>query len=409
MPRLTRSSMRRALPATALVAAAVAVLAGLLPGCSGDDPASPQGGTPYRLVAPLENAVTDVPLLANQPTTVTVTLQLPPDIPLVSAAEIDVAATLDHVRIDGIPLWKLIARKMSRLLGKADEVGATATIRVGSDPLTVCESGISYGPFMVSHGTALVVDPPTVSADDATLDVINMGSMVLCITITANIDATLSVDAVAMDITEGRCASPANFAGTWTGTYSCGNSCVEPFGGDITLVVTQNGTQVSYTDDAGDTFTGVVCGDKLTFERFGEFSTERGTLTLESDGSATKRSTWRSNSPPYCGGDCIDYLTRSSGGGDCTPLLITSGQPPNGRINQAYSFVPTTSGGEGQVTRWAIPVLPIPGLETQNNGTLSGTPTGAAYGTWDVRVTVYDQCDPEAQVVAQTYTISITE
>jgi len=53
--------------------------------------------------------------------------------------------------------------------------------------------------------------------------------------------------------------------------------------------------------------------------------------------------------------------------------------------------------------------VPIPGLETQNNGTLAGTPTGAAFGTWDVRVTVYDQCDPEAQVVIQVYTISITE
>jgi hypothetical protein len=35
MPRSTRSSLRRALPATALVAAAVAVLAGFLPGCWG--------------------------------------------------------------------------------------------------------------------------------------------------------------------------------------------------------------------------------------------------------------------------------------------------------------------------------------------------------------------------------------
>ena len=70
-------------------------------GCSDDDPAGPQGGTPNLLVAPLDNAVVDVQLTANQPTTVNFTLQLPPDIPSITAAEIDIAATLDHVRVDG--------------------------------------------------------------------------------------------------------------------------------------------------------------------------------------------------------------------------------------------------------------------------------------------------------------------
>lgn len=410
MPRHRRIPGRRPLQALAL-ALAVAGLAALaqLAGCSGDDPAGPGGATPYRLVAPLESAVADVPLQANVPTTVTFSLQLPPDIPLVTAAEIDIAGTIDHVRIDGIPLWQLIARKVSRLFGKADDIGATATIRIGSDPQTVCETGIEYGPFQVSHGTSLVVTPPTVSADAATLEVINLGSMTLCLTITANIDATLSVDAVAMDIAEGHCDSPGNFAGTWTGVYDCGNSCVEPFGGDVEMVVTQQGTTASYTDDGGETFTGVVCGDMFRFERIGASSTERGTMTLQPDGTAIKRSTWRSHEPPYCGGDCVDYLTRTSGGGNCPALVITSGAPPTGHFGQVYSFTPTTSGGQGQVTRWAIATVPIPGLETLSGGTLYGTPTAQAIGTWEVRVTVYDQCEPEAQVVNQTYMLTITE
>lgn len=401
--RRSTQPMSRLAPA----ACALALLA-TLAGCSDDDPAGPRAGEPYRLVAPLENAVEGVPLVANQPTTIALTLQLPPDIPTVESAVIDVAGTLEHVTIDGIPLWKLIARKVARLLGKADDIGATATIRVGSNPETVCESGIAYGPFTVSHGTALVVEPATATADQATLQVINMGAMTICLTVTANIDAMLSVDAVVMDIAEGRCDTPADFSGTWTGTWQCGNSCGEPFGGDITMVVTQQGTNASYTDQGGDTFTGVVCGNMFRFEFNGESYRERGTLTLGEDGTATKRSTWRNHSPPHCGGDCVDQLVRA-GGGDCPPLVITSGPPPAGRVGQPYVFTVTTSGGQGQVTRWAIPQTPIPGLETQSGASLVGTPTAEAIGTWEVNVTVYDNCQPQGQVVNQTYTLTITE
>lgn len=397
------------LPRPGLAASLVFLtLLACLPGCSDDGPAGPAGDAPYRLVAPLENAVVDVPLLANQPTTINLTIQLPPDIGLVESAEIDVEGTLEHVTIDGIPLWKLIARKAARLFGQADDIGATATIRVGSNPETVCESGILYGPFTVSHGTALVVDPPTATADAATLEVINLGLMTICLTVTANIDATLSVDAVAMDIAEGRCDSPTNFSGTWNGTWGCRNNCGVDDGGDITMVVTQDGTDASYTDQGGATYTGVVCGNMFRFEYVGEDYRERGTLTLTGANTAVKRSTWRSHTPPYCGGDCTDNLVRADFG-NCPQLVIASGAPPTGHFGQAYSFTPTTSGGQGQVTRWAIPTLPIPGLETLGNGTLAGTPTAQAIGTWEVRVTVYDQCDPEAQVVNQDYTLTITE
>lgn len=380
----------------------------LLTACSSDDPAKPGNGSPYRLVAPLENAVVDVQLTANQPTTLNLTLQLPPDIPLITAAQIDIAGTLDHVRIDGIPLWKLVARKAARLLGKADDFGATATLRVGSDPETVCETGVQYGPFEVSHGTSLVVTPETVAADGATLQIINMGSMTVCLTITPNFDALLSVEAVAMDITEGNCSSPSNFAGTWNGTYQCGNDCGTPFGGDVQLVVTQNGTQASYTDQGGDTFSGVVCGDMFRFEYTGTDFVERGTLTLDGPNAATKRSTWRSTTAPYCGGNCVDYVTREATG-NCPPLSITSGAPPTGRIGQPYFYQVTTSGGQAPIARWAIPTETIPGLEYQENGILSGTPLAEAFGTWVVEVTVYDACAGTKQIINRTYELTITE
>ena len=380
----------------------------LITGCSSDNPVAPKTNTPYHLVAPLENAIVNLPLTANQPTTFSFTLQLPPDIPLLTAAEIDIAGTLDHVSINGIPLWKLIARKAARLLGGAEDVGATATLRVGSDPQTVCEAGVLYGPFEVSHGTSLVVSPESVTVDESTLQIINLGAMTVCMTITANVDATLSVDAVAMDIAEGNCSSPSNFAGTWNGTYECGDSCNTLFGGNIQLVVTQSGTEASYTDDGGDSFSGVVCGNMFRFEYTGTDFVERGTLTLDGPNIATKRSTWRSTTEPYCGGDCVDYLTREATG-NCPPLVITSGAPPAGHVGQPYFYQVTTSGGEEPISRWAIPAETIPGLEFQENGILSGTPLASAIGTWIVDVTVYDACPNEKALVNRTYELTITE
>jgi hypothetical protein len=89
--------------------------------------------------------------------------------------------------------------------------------------------------------------------------------------------------------------------------------------------------------------------------------------------------------------------------------VITSGVPPAGHIGQPYFFQVTTSGGQGLVTRWAIPVELIPGLDFQDNGILSGTPTAAAFGTWSVQVTAYDMCDPESQTVEQLYSITSGE
>lgn len=397
------------LPTAMIPALLILAACALSGGCSGDDgPGQPQDPQPQRVVAELEGAVADVQLTAGVPSTLVFTLQLPPDLAPVTAAEIDVAATLDHVQVDGVPLWQLIARKAARLFGGDEDLGATAFIRIGDDPETVCEAGILYGPFTVSQGTSLVVDPETAAADGPTLQIINSGSTVLCLTVTANIDAEFSVDALAVDLVTGDCAAPADFAGTWTGTYQCGNSCGAPFGGDVTITVTQDGEDASYVDQSGDTYTGRVCGDTFHFERIDGDEIERGTMILDGPNAATKRSTWRGTSPPNCSGDCVDVLTRA-GPGDCPPLVITSGQPPNGRVGQPYHFEPATSGGQGSVTRWAIPTLPIPGLETLSSGVLTGTPAAGTAGSWEVRVTVYDSCPEGPQTVNRSYTIVIAE
>lgn len=276
--------------------------------CS-DDPSAP-GQEPTLFVAPLEGAIDGIQLIADQPSDVLFTLQLPPEIPAVSAAEVDIAATLDYVRIDGTSLPRLIARKAGRVLGRGEDLGAMAYFRIGEDAATVCADGTLYGPFTISHGASLSVDPPTATADGAALEIINTGSMTLCMTITANFDAILSVDGIAMDLEEGQCDPPADFSGVWTGTYQCSNFCGDGFGGAIELTVTQSGSQASYTDDGGATFTGRVCGSAFRFERITGEEIERGTLTLTGPGTAVKRSTWRGRTSPYCWGNCVDQLTR---------------------------------------------------------------------------------------------------
>ena len=375
-------------------------------GCSDDGPSAPRDTTPQRILTPLEGAVSDVPLVAGVPTQIELTLYLPPDIGAVDAATIDVAATLEQVSIDGIPLLRLIARKIGRMIGVAENHSAVATIRIGADPDTVCEEGILYGPFEVAHETSLMVSPETAEADAATLQIINNGVMTVCVVVTSDFDATLSVEGVALDLVEADCAAPVNFAGTWTGSYECGNGCGEPFGGPIELTVTQNGSQASYTDDLGVTFTGRVCGDTFRFEHIGSDYIERGMLVFDGPNAAVKRSTWRNNFAPFCGGDCVDILTRAATS-DCPPLVITNGPPPDGRVGQPYLFTAATSGGSGDVTRWVVFEVPIPGLNEDTASSLSGTPTADAVGTWEVRVVAYDSCPSGTQTVQETYTLTI--
>jgi hypothetical protein len=54
-------------------------------------------------------------------------------------------------------------------------------------------------------------------------------------------------------------AATANFAGPWSGTYTCTDTCTNaPFGGSVQLTVTQDSTgKASCTDEAGTTF---LCG-----------------------------------------------------------------------------------------------------------------------------------------------------
>jgi hypothetical protein len=140
----------------------------------------------------------------------------------------------------------------------------------------------------------------------------NAGPFALCLEVLSPVGGTFGLDGWVVDV-EHDCAVPAtDFSGTWTGTYQCSNSCTgQPFGGVSQITVTQDGAgRASYTDDGSETFSGTACGNEFRFVRNASQSTERGVLRLTAAGRAEKRSTWRYSMSPYCGGECVDTLSR---------------------------------------------------------------------------------------------------
>jgi hypothetical protein len=275
-----------------------------------DDDENPEGGT-RRVTVGLEGAVQNIRVEPDQPAEFIFTFQLPPSVGVVEALELDIEGSMRHVRVEDVSLLDAILGLFTRsdLLG---EQTAQAVMRVGVDPGTVCSEGTLYGPFNLTMTTSPQVTPDSADATPGTVQLINTGAMIVCVTVTSTVGALFSVDSLDVEFTEGTCQPAADFEGTWTGEYTCGNSCDQPFGGDIEITVDQNGTNATYTDDGGSTFSGRVCGNMFRFERRTAFEIERGTLTLDSENTATKISTWRSTAPPYCGGDCVDHLVRDT-------------------------------------------------------------------------------------------------
>ncbi len=289
---------------------ALGLLALLNFGC-GDDSKSTGGGNqnqPVRVTIPLDSALVDVPLLANQTTTIPLALYLPPGLKVVDSVEIDVAATMEHV--EASLSGRVSALKRLALLVPGQAV-AQAIVRISDNPETVCDEGAAYGPYQITATSLGNPDPENIALAGSSMEVINAGTTYLCLEIVSTEDAMFSLDEVEALVTQHDCDFPANLAGLWLGTYQCGNSCGEPFGGDVDLTITQTGTTASYTDGGGDVYNGYVCGNQFRFERIDPDEIERGTLTLIDANHAVKRSTWRGRTFPFCHGNCLDTLVRA--------------------------------------------------------------------------------------------------
>ena len=146
--------------------------------------------------------------------------------------------------------------------------------------------------------------------DQPSIQIVNRGTVTLCLLMQSSVDAMVSIGEVAMNVTQSECLDAADFSGTWEGTYKCDNSCGGEFGGSMLLTVSQKGTNASYVDDEKYTYTGTVCGDVFRFTRSDNVETESGTFTLIDANTAVKRSTWRSLSQFTCFGNCVDSLYR---------------------------------------------------------------------------------------------------
>ena len=183
---------------------------------------------------------------------------------------------------------------------------------------SVCSDGELYGPFSVSIDesfAAAAVTPASQQASQTTLDVINTGSLSICVQVVAMIDATVDLNRLAIE--KADCAStPANIHGTWTGTYSCDGNCPAPPGTPVSLDISQSSEDpyvATYTDTTGATYSGTVCGNRFSYK--GGVSNnydESGTFVLNADGvTATKTSTYTDVPPNNCTGTCTDELTRA--------------------------------------------------------------------------------------------------
>ncbi len=281
----------------------------LIVGCTTSS--EPADGVTHDILVPLEDALTDVVLQANQTTEVVVTLHVPPTVGVVESAVLDVSATLEHLSISNVFQPSNVPGLAKALSGQ--ELGE-ALIRVGDDAATACQQGDLYGPYSIA-GSLIepLIDVETIELNQSTIQTVNAGFAILCMQIFSTFNATLNVTQLEGTVTEGECGTPADFSGVWNGTFNCTDSCDEPWGGDIELTVTQDGSTASYEDWSGDQYTGTVCGNLFRFERIESHETERGTMTLEGANQATKRSTWRGRSAPFCGGNCVDHLTRGAG------------------------------------------------------------------------------------------------
>jgi hypothetical protein len=292
-----------------VLAAATATLGGCSGSSASDGDGAPQPRTDHHTVTIGELAA-GVSVVAGVPTTIVYTSAIPPS--PVLGMTVDLLATLPnvHVSTPGSLLDALTALV----------AGPSATLAVRIAPAsptaleTVCASGLLVGTYTVGldpSSAPNAADPASAAANATALTIINGGTYVTCLEVTSPVDATFSVDGTVVAVTHDCPPGTASFAGSWVGTYECSSSCGGAFGGSITMDVTEtsDGNAV-YADQGGATFRGPVCAREFRFARNTAFETERGILTLNANGTATKRSSYRGTFPPFCSGDCVDQLHR---------------------------------------------------------------------------------------------------
>jgi len=251
---------------------------------------------------------TNVPLASGALQKIVGTYQTPkvPGPLALNALTVDVGATLGSVT-----LTKPGSQKATPAFGFAAPdsplVEVTLFVAPATDEATVCDTGIAYGPYTITQSGLTSVD--SLEADQATLSIINTGSVAICVAMLPHQDRTLNVARVAVTATTCEVGAE-DIAGIWSGTYACNNSPCDDDGGDITLTITQApGSHSAHYADSEAEYDGTVCGGVFRFNGAGPGYTEKGTFIRQSDGTATKSSRWVSDDFA-CSGTCSDTLAR---------------------------------------------------------------------------------------------------
>jgi len=269
-----------------------------------------------RATLPIPASAGTLTLAAGLPATAVFPIDLDPAVEL-TAVTLDLAATLPSVTV-GFPA------RGGTDAARAAAGSAQVSLRVASvaNGDSVCETGTLYGPFEVpldggSRPTS--ISPGTVAATPGTVSLLQGGLLVACVQATYPVAAQARLGGLAVEYTEQPCAeAPGDFAGAWTGTYQCSYSCGESFGGETSFTIALEGKAATISD-GGPGYTGHVCGDRLRFASASPYEREHGEMVLGASGTATRTSTYRSNSGPGCHGECTETLTRAGTGGGSGP------------------------------------------------------------------------------------------
>lgn len=198
---------------------------------------------------------------------------------------------------------------------------ASVSVRIGPMSMedTVCADGDDAGSVSFALNSVYQptgeTEPTELEAPETALGHMNELSFSACYTIEVPVDGTLTLTHLPVwaEIFQDCDALPMDMFGHWEGTYSCTNTCGEGESGDVSLEITQDGVQASYTDEAGASYAGAVCGSSFVFAGGVEGGDgldgyfESGQLTVIDEETATKSSWWTSGT---CGGLCTDQLHR---------------------------------------------------------------------------------------------------
>lgn len=277
-------------------------------------------------------AMKNVQITAGVPFEYKFTYTIPGDLTSKGDVTINLARTLQNVTLSSSPVaenpfWDTVTLLAQALIKSAyaqnvETAMITAYISYPGDP-NVCSSAQRYGPYSISGvvGAALSGDTDSVTPTERTIDIFNQGSAEVCIVTTPPVSAYVSINAIEVDIEP--CATPTvQIADTrWSGTYSCVNFGTPNDSGSITLDITQKPDGSYHYSDGDAEYDGHLCGNVFRFNGGGISGayTESGTLRFNSDSTATKTSSWNSETLVAAGGDCSDNLTKTVSGEGILP------------------------------------------------------------------------------------------